>query len=386
MPVKILVVDDEPDLELLVRQKFRRQIREKEFEFHFAHNGVEALELLDTDPEIEVVMTDINMPVMDGLTLLARIGDLDRIIKTIVVSAYGDMDNIRAAMNRGAYDFLTKPMSFEDLDITLNKTVQRVGVLRQSLMEHEQLVAIQQELNVATRIQQSILPCDFPPFPSMKGFDLFGTMIPAREVGGDFYDFFLLDQDRLGLVIGDVSGKGVPAAIFMAVSRTLLKSVALTGIAPGDCMQQVNQLLSLENSSFMFVTLFYGILNIRTGEFEFCNAGHNPPFLITRNGHSKVLATPSNIALGVDENFSFNTETSCLNPEDTLYLYTDGVTEAFNIREEMFTEVRLQKTLDEAAGLPPKQVIRMVVEAVESFAAGTPQSDDLTMMVIRYNP
>lgn len=386
MPVKLLVVDDEPDLELLVRQKFRRQIRGGDFEFLFARNGEEALGILAGDPQIEVVLTDINMPVMDGLALLAAIGEMNRIVKTIVVSAYGDMENIRAAMNRGAYDFLTKPISFEDLDITINKTVQRVNVLKQSLREHEQLVAIQQELDVATRIQQSILPCDFPPFPSMKGFDLYAAMIPAREVGGDFYDFFLLDQDRLGVVIGDVSGKGVPAAIFMAVSRTLLKSVALSGMPPGDCMGQVNRLLSLENSSFMFVTLFYGILNIRGGEFDFCNAGHNPPFLITKNGGGEVLRAPSNIALGVDENSSFKTEKIILAPEDTLYFYTDGVTEAFDLRGEMFTERRLQQVLDEAAGRPPRELVDMVVKAVETFAAGTSQSDDLTMLVVRFNP
>src|SRR5262245_58040317 len=130
MSVKILVVDDEPDLELLVRQKFRRQIREGQFHFIFARNGVEALEALSADREIGVVFTDINMPVMDGLALLAHTNDFDSVIKTIVVSAYGDMENIRAAMNRGAYDFLTKPIDFNDLELTINKTVQRVQALK----------------------------------------------------------------------------------------------------------------------------------------------------------------------------------------------------------------------------------------------------------------
>lgn len=384
MPVKILVVDDEPDLELLVRQKFRRQIREKAFEFVFAPNGAEALARLEADPEIALLMTDINMPVMDGLTLVSRITDARPALKAIVISAYGDMENIRAAMNRGAYDFLTKPINFEDLDVTLDKTVKRVQFLKQQQAEHDQLVAIQQELTVATRIQQAILPCDFPPFPSVRGFDLFAEMIPAREVGGDFYDFFLLDPDRLGLAIGDVSDKGVPAAIFMAVTRTLLKSVALTGISPGDCLRQVNRLLSLENASYMFVTLFYGILNIRTGEFQYSNAGHNPPYLIGRPEGANPLDAPPHVVLGIDENAVFATQSIELAPGNGLFLFTDGITEAFNPRQEMFSERRLKECLERAPALSAKELIRTVVEEVRTFIEGAPQSDDLTMLAVRH--
>lgn len=384
MSVKILVVDDEPDLELLVRQKFRRQIREGQFEFIFAHNGAEALETLRADREIGVVFTDINMPVMDGLELLARTYDFDSVIKTVVVSAYGDMENIRAAMNRGAYDFLTKPIDFNDLELTINKTVQRVQILKQAEEEHNQLLAIQQELNTATRIQQAILPRDFPPFPGIAEFDLYAEMIPAREVGGDFYDFFLLDEERLGLVVGDVSGKGVPAAIFMAATRTLLKSVALTGLSTGECLTQVNRLLSVENTSCMFVTLFYGILNIRTGELEYSNAGHNSPFVVARDGGAEPLRATGGMAAGINEDISYTTENTRLSPGDGLFLYTDGITEAFNAANEMFSEERLQKCLHRANGSPPKEVIRMVVDEVREFAAGTPQSDDLTMLAVKH--
>jgi sigma-B regulation protein RsbU (phosphoserine phosphatase) len=384
MSVKILVVDDEPDLELLIRQKFRRQIRDKQFVFSFAHNGAEALEVLRSDSGIEIVLTDINMPVMDGLTLLSNLSDLNPILKTIVVSAYGDMQNIRAAMNRGAYDFLTKPIDLEDLELTINKTVQRIHVLKQALEEHEQLLAIQQELNTATRIQQAILPRDFPPFPGISEFDLYAEMIPAREVGGDFYDFFLLDEERLSLVIGDVSGKGVPAAIFMAATRTLLKSIALTGLSAGKCLQQVNRLLSLENSSFMFVTLFYGILNIRTGYLEYGNAGHNPPYLVSGSGGAEALKSPRGIAAGIDEDAVYTTETAQLASGDGLFLFTDGITEAFNSNNEMYSEKRLRGCLQMANGSSPKEVIRMVVDDVREFAAGVPQSDDLTMLAVKY--
>lgn len=382
-PVKILVVDDEPDLELLVRQKFRRQIRDKDLDFVFAHNGVEALEQLQADAEINLVLTDINMPVMDGLTFLSKTTELNSIIKTVVVSAYGDMQNIRVAMNRGAYDFLTKPIDFEDLTVTINKTVQRVETLKQSLKEHEQLTAIQQELNVATRIQQAILPCDFPPFPGFKEFDLYAEMIPAREVGGDFYDFFLLDEDRLGLVIGDVSDKGVPAAIFMAVTRTLLKSVALTGIPTNDCLQRVNRLLTAENTSCMFVTLFYGILNLRTGEFEYCNAGHNQPYLIAK-GEAQPLTARGGVVLGVNEDFTYESATVRLTRGDSLFLFTDGITEAANDGDEMFSDKRLQGCLQQSGNLSPREIIKAVVSEVHGFAGDAPQSDDLTMLAVSY--
>ena len=164
--MKILVVDDEPDLEVLVRQKFRRQVREGRFDLVFAHNGAEALEVLARDASINIVLSDINMPVMDGLTLLGKLTELDRILKAVIVSAYGDMQNIRIAMNRGAFDFVTKPIDFEDLEITINRTLDEILALKRSLQDRAQLNALQQELSIAARIQQSILPRVFPAFPT----------------------------------------------------------------------------------------------------------------------------------------------------------------------------------------------------------------------------
>ena len=165
------------------------------------------------------------MPEMDGLTLLLKLKELKKpSLKTVIVSAYGDMENIRTAMNRGAFDFLTKPINFEDLEITINKTLEEIGLQRRAMREHDQLISIRQDLSVARDIQQGILPKVFPPFPGRTDFDIYASMIAAKEVGGDFYDFFMIDNDRLGFVIGDVSGKGIPAAIFMAVSRTLIRA------------------------------------------------------------------------------------------------------------------------------------------------------------------
>jgi sigma-B regulation protein RsbU (phosphoserine phosphatase) len=384
MAHKILVVDDEPDLEVLIRQKFRRQIRDKTFDFLFAQNGVEALEKLKEDPDIAVVLSDINMPVMDGLTLLSRISDLSSSLKAVIVSAYGDIQNIRTAMNRGAFDFLTKPIDFQDFETTIQKTVQESVALRTGLKAREQLVAIQQELGIAARIQQSMLPRTFPPFPDRTEFELYASMFAAKEVGGDFYDFFLIDEHHLGFVIADVSGKGVPAAIFMAVSRTLLRATALEKLPPGRCLQYVNAALSSDTDTTMFVTVFYGILDTQTGEVEFCIGGHNPPFLFSADGRVEELDAPTYMLLGVLGDVRYETHRLQLRPGDGIFLFTDGVTEAMEEHDVLYSEERLQEVLRRLSGRPANEMVREVVADVRRHAGDAPQSDDITVLALRY--
>ena len=227
MAVKILSVDDENDLELLLTQYFRRKIRKGEYEFFFAHNGIEALKMLLEQPDISIILSDINMPEMDGLTLLTKINELrNPALKCIMVSAYGDMGNIRTAMNNGAFDFATKPIDLDDLSITIEKAIDQINYVKQSQQEHSQLVMIKGDLSVAAEIQQAILPKTMPHYDEEVGqFDIWQFMKPAKDIGGDFYDYFKIDDERIGLVMADVSGKGIPAAIFMAVSRTLIRVV-----------------------------------------------------------------------------------------------------------------------------------------------------------------
>jgi len=382
--VKIMVVDDEVDLEPLVRQKFRRQIRDGIYDFVFAHHGLEALAKLIEQPEIRLILSDINMPEMDGLTLLTRLKELKNpMLKTVIVSAYGDMENIRTAMNRGAFDFLTKPISFDDLEITINKTLDEINIIWQSMQEHDQLISIQQDLQTAREIQQAILPKVFPPFPERSEFSIFASMIAAKEVGGDFFDFFMIDNERLGFVIGDVSGKGVTAAIFMAVSRTLIRATGLKGISTNECMNYVNRLLCNESVSCMFVTVFYGILNTTTGVVEYVNAGHNPPYILSGNEVRKVEMTNDTI-LGCLEDVIYHSKKAQLIPGDMLLLYTDGVTEAFNIHDELYGEERLENYLKSHMDHPLEDVIKDSIKDVTEFSSGIPQSDDITLMAIKY--
>ncbi len=377
---KILVVDDEPDLEPLILQRMRRNIRSGRYAFVFAHNGVEALEVLQRDTDIDMVVSDINMPQMDGLTLLEQIPKVDPNIRSVIVSAYGDMRNIRTAMNRGAFDFVTKPLDFEDLQITIERTLTHMAEWKEALQSRDKLVAIQNELDVASKIQQSILPASFPESP---GYEVYGNMLPARNVGGDFFDVVLLENDKLGLAVADVSDKGVPAALFMMSSRTLLKGSAIGHSAPGDVLSEVNDLLNEDNETFMFVTVVYAAFDPASGNLTYANGGHNNPLLVHADGSSEELPMTGGIALGVMPELEYRQNSMTLAPGDTLVLYTDGVSEAMNSHGEEFGVERLQQIFSDHPPTSAREANEAILQAVSAFADGTPQSDDVTCLVLR---
>ncbi len=378
---KILVVDDEPDLEILLTQKFRRRIRKGEMNLIFAQNGVQALEKLRTHNDIDMVLSDINMPEMDGLTLLHQLNSLHLDLRAVIVTAYGDMKNIRTAMNRGAFDFVTKPIDFDDLETTISKTLAHLQVMRDALQSRDELVALRRELGVAAKMQESILPTDFPDDPR---YDLHAWMTPAQEVGGDFYDFFKLENDRLAMVVADVSGKGVPAALFMMVSRTLVKGTAIGNPDPTKCMAEVNDLLAESNEESMFVTVFYTSFDPASGLLEYANGGHNLPFVVKASGEVEQVESESGLVLGVIPDFVFPGGSISLEPGDTFFLYTDGVTEAMNEAGEEFGEEALAKALSECAGSSAADVRRYVVDAVKVHAGDAAQSDDITCLALKY--
>ncbi len=385
MPVKILSVDDELDLELLLTQFFRKKIRKGEYEFHFAHNGLEALTMLLKEKDFDIILSDINMPEMDGLTLLAKINELQNpALKCIMVSAYGDMGNIRQAMNNGAFDFATKPIDLDDLSLTIEKAIEHITYIKAMQKEHQQLETIKGDLAVAREIQQAILPRIFPPFPeNASQLEIAASMNAASDVGGDFYDFFRIDDHRIGFVIADVSGKGVPAAIFMAVSRTLIRATGIKGAKPSECITYCNKLLAEESINSMFVTVFYGIYDINTGEVSYTNAGHNPPYEVKANGNVCQLPFSKDIIAGFAEDYQFKEDHFQLSPGDMLLLYTDGVTEANNITKEEFGEQRLKELLSSTSQVGCQQMIDMVKDGVKAFAGEAEQSDDITLLALK---
>ncbi len=381
-PYKILVVDDEPDLEPLVLQRMRRHIRSGQYIFTFAQNGIEALECLREDEEILIVLSDINMPKMDGLTLLENIPSVNPNVRSVIISAYGDMKNIRTAMNRGAFDFVTKPVDFDDLKLTIERTLQHLLEWTEALAARDRLVTIQNELSVASTMQQSILPRSFP---TSDLYDVYASMKPARSVGGDFFDIVMLDAGRVGIAIADVSDKGVPAALFMMSSRTLLKGSAIGMEAPGEVLREVNDLLCENNDTAMFVTLFYAVYDPLSGRLTYANGGHNTPVIVDTTGGSRQLPMTGGVALGLMSGLEYDHDSVVLRPGETVVLYTDGVTEAMNLEKEEFGMERLEQMFE---GSPPnnaKTANDLIFDAVNEFAGDAPQSDDITCMTLRRN-
>ncbi len=268
--------------------------------------------------------------------------------------------------------------SFQNMQVALKEYISN---LAETTAAKER---IESELKIAHTIQMSFLPKRFPPFPEKEEFEIFAALEPAKEVGGDLYDFFLIDDDHVFFSVGDVSGKGVPAALFMAVTKTLMKGIAGQSVFPSLALTKVNQELCKDNDSSMFVTLFCGILNFKTGELLFANAGHNAPVLMAAEGEPRWLESDPGFMLGIMEDWQYDTSRLMLHPGDALVLYSDGVTEAMNVRKEFFTDEALLRTLAACPDRNPEALVTAVLEAVAGFAGEEPQSDDITVLALRY--
>ena len=243
---------------------------------------------------------------------------------------------------------------------------------------------IESELTIARDIQMGLLPKTFPPFPDLPGFDLHALLKPAREVGGDLYDFCRIDDERICFFLGDVSGKGVPAALFMAVTMTLIKMTAAKGLSPDRILREVNGQLSRDNVTGMFVTLFCGIVNIRTRELWYANGGHNPPVLLRRTGEAIFLEGTDGILLGAMEDIDYAMKRIILDTGEGLFLYSDGVTEAMDEQERLYSDGRLLEVLKAMGQMSSAEVVESVTQDVLSFAGTAPQADDITVMMIRF--
>ncbi|MFW6325378.1 MAG: SpoIIE family protein phosphatase [Desulfovermiculus sp.] len=243
---------------------------------------------------------------------------------------------------------------------------------------------IESELKIARNIQMNFLPRHFPPFPDRQEFEIFAALEPARHVGGDLYDFFLLDDDHMFFSVGDVADKGVPAALFMAVTKTLMKGIAEQGLEPSEVLARVNNELCQGNESSMFVTLFCGILNLRSGELRYSNAGHNPPLVLSPGQDPQWLDLPPGLVLGGMEDMVFQTRTRMMLPGEKLLAYTDGVTEAMNPAQELYSEQRLESEVRGRAAAGPEDMVSGILQSVHAFASGADQSDDITLLALLY--
>ncbi len=241
------------------------------------------------------------------------------------------------------------------------------------------------ELNIATQIQADMLPRIFPPFPDRKEFDLYASMDPAKEVGGDFYDFFLVDQDHIALVMADVSGKGVPAALFMVIAKTLIKNQAQLGRSPSEILKNVNDQLCEGNEAELFVTVWLAVIEISTGRGLAANAGHEHPVLRRANGQYELVQYRHSPAVATMEGLKFREHEFLLHPGDSLFVYTDGVPEATNAKNELFGTDRMLAALNAEADASPERILKNVRESVDAFVKEAEQFDDLTMLCLRYD-
>jgi sigma-B regulation protein RsbU (phosphoserine phosphatase) len=296
------------------------------------------------------------------------------LISEVSLIGLGNLDARIGVNTRGELSFLAK--TFNKMTSDLKASIEQSA---RQLAENERIGA---ELNVATKIQASMLPCIFPAFPHRPEFDIHATMIPAKEVGGDFYDFFLIDETKLAIVIADVSGQGIPAALFMVIAKTLIKNNAQYGKSPKEVFEAVNSLLCENNEADMFVTVFMGYLDIATGVFTYVNAGHNPPLIKRALGQFEWLPAKPGFVLAGMEGMAYKQAEIQLAKGDMLFLYTDGVTEAVNPRSELFGERRLMEATNKHETSDPDEFIGLMKGKIDQFADGAEQADDITMLIL----
>jgi sigma-B regulation protein RsbU (phosphoserine phosphatase) len=364
----VLAVDDTPENLDVVKG-----ILASDYMVKAAVNGEMALKIVEKAPP-DLILLDIMMPGMSGYEVCEQLKSNPdtRDIPVIFLTAMEQTTDEAKGFELGAADYITKPVN----PPILQARVRTHLALKQSMDELQAAYAIikkhsdrmEQELNVGHDIQMSMLPLEFPAFPERSEFSLHATLKPAREVGGDFYDFFFVDDHHLCLVVGDVSGKGVPAALFMAVTKTMIKSQATDDPSPASIITRVNDDLSADNPASMFVTLFIAIVNTRTGEFRFTNAGHNPPYIL-RSDELECLDQRHGPIIGAVEGVA-------------LLIFTDGVTEAMSPADELYSEARLEALLTNAKD-PPEALTGRIIDDVESYAAGAEQADDITILAYR---
>ncbi len=293
------------------------------------------------------------------------------------------VNNSLNAITNGNLDVNVNVRAFREFSELSDHVNATVDALKRYIQEAEE--RIDQELEFARRIQHSALPSVFPPYPDRKEFDLFATMNAAREVGGDFYDFYFVNEGHLAFVIADVSGKGIPAAMFMMTAKTIIKDLAESGKSVDEVMTIANAHLCENNEADMFVTAWMGILDINTGLIRFTNAGHNPPLICRRDGSFEYFRTRAGLVLAGMEGMRYRAGEVQLEPGDTIFLYTDGVTEATDGECRLFGEDRLRQILNVCKNEKVDSLCHCVKADVDAFVGDAPQFDDITMLALRYN-
>lgn len=382
----LLVVDDNEDNRYTLT---RRLQREGYANLTSAADGRQALELLGAR-SFDLVLLDVMMPDLNGYEVLERMRADNRLrhIPVIMISALDEIDSVIRCIELGAEDYLSKPFNPTLLRARVGASLEKKR-LRDELVNS--LTQLENELQAARDIQLGMVPHEFVVPTAARPVEVFATLEPARKVGGDLYDFFWSEDGRMYFVVADVSDKGAAAALFMARTKTMIRLVATlyrlpegTPMEPHRIIEKVNEGLSLENQQGMFVTVFFGIIDPATATLSYCNAGHNLPYVIGAATGVSVLGGARSKPLGIRPTFRYETATLKLTPGDTLFVFTDGITEALNSAHELFSEERLVEALRPLAGEPAKTVVERVINRVKEFVANAAQADDIAAMAIRF--
>jgi sigma-B regulation protein RsbU (phosphoserine phosphatase) len=400
----VLVVDDTPaNIQVLI------ETLKDDYRIVAAINGERALQLAISDPPPDIILLDVMMPEMDGYEVCAKLkaDAKTRDIPIIFVTAMSDTQDETKGLELGAVDYIIKPISppvvsarvkshlelKQAREILKNQNVileQRVEERTKEVLELQQAEfdlrtakeKVENELNIAAQIQKSILPSSFPAYPDRKEFELYAFMQPARYIGGDFYDFFFIDGNTLALVMADVSDKGVPAALFMMVSRTLINSLAVDYKSPSVVLEKANNVMCQNNDSGMFVTVFLAFYDVASGRLTATNAGHSASIIIDPDGASREWATTHGAALGFMEDLPYKEETMDLEVGQTLFLYTDGVTEAMSPDKELFGQDKLRDLLKRKHDFKLDRLCSDIEISLSEFQEGQ-QFDDITMLALK---
>jgi serine phosphatase RsbU (regulator of sigma subunit) len=400
----VLVVDDTP-----ANIKVLMETLKDDYRIVAAVNGQRALQLAASDPNPDIILLDVMMPEIDGYEVCAKLKTdvKTRDIPIIFVTAMSDTQDETKGFELGAVDYITKPISppvvlarvknhlelkkareiLKNQNLILEQRVEERTreVLELQKSEFELRVAkekVENELNIAAQIQKGILPSSFPAYPDRKEFELHAFMRPARYIGGDFYDFFFIDDNTLAIVMADVSDKGVPAALFMMVSRTLINSLAVDNRSPSAVLEKANNIMCRNNDSGMFVTVFLAFYDVSSGKLTATNGGHSASLIIDRDGTSREWATTHGPALGFMEELPYKEETVDLKVGQILFLYTDGVTEAMSPGNELFGLDRLQELLKRKHNFKLDRLCSDIEISLSEFQEDQ-QSDDITMLALK---
>ena len=350
------------------------------------HNEIEGYKVIAVYPYSEAMVSrNVSLKVMTVMQIFIfglLFVMIFLLVRRLVVRNLHQVNGALSAITEGKLETVVDVRSHVEFDALSNDINATVDTLKRYIKEAEE--RIDAELAFAKAIQHAALPSVFPPYPDRKEFEIFATMHTAKEVGGDFYDFYFVDDENLAFLMADVSGKGIPAAMFMMTAKTFIKSYAESGVSVEEVFTYANAKLCEGNDAGMFVTAWLGILNTKTGKVLFANAGHNPPLVKHADGTYEYLKSRAGFVLAGMEGVRYRRNELDLAPGDAIYLYTDGVTEATNLNEELYGEERLQKVLDIYKDATPETICAEVKIDVDKFVGEAPQFDDITMLAIRY--